>query len=210
MRFTTLSLAAAIVLIPAGLSAQDETSGESGRTTASARIETALATAMETGIPVTLLQGKVDEGKAKGVDMTRIAAAVEARLAALTRAQDAMANAGVVGTTEGELSVAADALQAGVSEAALATVSTTAPQERRAVAIAVLSELVAAGHVPEQALAQVQAALARGPEALANLRAGVGAGAAAEAAGAAGAAGAGVNAGADVPLNPGGNRNPRN
>ena len=136
---------------------------------ADARVHAALETALKAGIPVSLLERKIAEGKAKGVPMDRIAAAVENRLDALTKASEAMAKGGLEHPTEGDLSVAADAVQGGVSATALATISQTAPQDRRAVAIAVLTDLVALGHTPESALEQVQAALARGPEALANL-----------------------------------------
>jgi len=131
------------------------------------RINTALARAREVGIPVALLQSKIAEGKAKGVSLDRIATAVERRQAALERASQAMA--GHEGTGEAELVVAADAVESGVSEAVLTAISETAPRERRAVAIAALTQLVEQGHVPEAALARVQEALARGPEALLNL-----------------------------------------
>jgi hypothetical protein len=192
MRSKTLYLAAALVLSPAALSAQD----------ANARVDAALESAVEAGIPVSLLEQKIAEGKAKGVPMERIAAAVEKRLEALTQARDAMTKAGIESATAGELSVAADAVQGGVSQTALATISQRSSGDNREVAIAVLTDLVAMGHAPEQALVQVEAALARGPEALANLRAesagqvgaqgggGIGAGAGA------GAAGGGVQVGA--------------
>jgi hypothetical protein len=167
MRRKTLFLAAALALAPAVLAAQDSTSAAGGG--ADARVHAALETALAAGIPVSLLERKIAEGKAKGVPMDRIAAAVDARLAALTKAQDALAKGGLQHPSEGELSVAADAVQGGVSATALATISQTAPQDRRAVAIAVLTDLVALGHTPESALEQVQSALARGPEALANL-----------------------------------------
>ena len=176
MRNLALTLAALAVVAPA-IAAQDSTTTTS-TTTANARVETAIQHAMTVGIPVTLLQRKVDEGKAKGVPMDRIAVAVENRLAALTRARDAMLSAGLTHTTEGQLSVAADAVQAGVSQSALAAVSHSAPEERRTVAIAVLTQLVASGQLPDQAVAHVQAAIARGPEALANLCAQAGAGSA--------------------------------
>lgn len=182
MRISTLCLTALIALAPAALAAQDE--GPTGRVNAT------LDAAVDAGIPVALLERKIAEGRAKGIPMERIAAAVEARLAALTQARTALVDAGLESTTEGELSVAADALQGGVSAAALAAIAGSAPEERRAVAIAVLSELVASGQVPDQAVSRVQAALSAGPEALANLRpaggadAGVGVG-----------AGAGVGAG---------------
>lgn len=169
MRCNMLSLAAVLALAPVALSAQDSTAATG--TGAGARVETALETAVEAGIPVSLLERKVAEGKAKGVPMERIAGAVEKRLDALMTARDAMTKAGLQSTTEGELSVAADAVQGGVSQTALATISQTAPQDRRTVAIAVLTDLVALGHASDRALTQVQAALSRGPEALANLRA---------------------------------------
>jgi hypothetical protein len=130
--------------------------------------------------------------------MERIAAAVEKRLDALVKARDAMTKGGLESTTEGELSVAADAVQGGVSQTALATISQSAPQDRRAVAIAVLTDLVTLGHASEQALTQVQTALSRGPEALANLRAESAAGlqATGGVGGDPGAGGAGVQVGA--------------
>ena len=179
MRTTTFYLTALLAVAPAVLGAQDSTA-------TSARVNATLDAALEAGIPVSLLERKIAEGRAKGVPMERIAIAVENRLEALTTARGALVDAGLTSTTEGELSVAADAVQAGVSSTALATIGSTAPQERRAVAIAVLAELVAAGHASSQALVQVQEALKAGPEALANLRVG---------AGASGGVGAGVGAG---------------
>jgi zinc transporter ZupT len=85
-----------------------------------ARVQAALGTALDAGIPVSLLERKVAEGKAKGVPMARIAAAVENRLAALTRAREALRRGRVEASTPADLSIAADAVQAGVSETALA------------------------------------------------------------------------------------------
>jgi hypothetical protein len=123
---------------------------------------------------------------------------VEKRLTALVQARDAMTKAGLESTTEGELSVAADAVQGGVSQSALASISHRASDESRAVAIAVLTDLVALGQASERALTRVEAALARGPEALANLRAESAGQAGAEAGvgGIAGGAGVQVGAGA--------------
>lgn len=197
MRNRILPLAALLVLAPAVVTAQDTTS--TGTTTADAQVEATLETALNAGIPVSLLERKVAEGKAKGVPMERIAAAVAARLEALTSARDAIQQAGLTSTTEGELSVAADAVQAGVSQTALTAISASAPQDRRSVAIAVLADLVAQGRGSSQAQAAVEAALARGPEALANLRAGSGAAVQAGGAGATvdaqGAAGATIQLG---------------
>lgn len=131
------------------------------------RINTALARARQVGIPVALLESKIAEGKAKGVSLERIAAAIERREAALERASQAMA--GHQGVGNADLSVGADALESGVSEAVLKAVTETAPRDRRAVAIAALTQLVQIGHVPQAALDRVRDALKRGPEALLNL-----------------------------------------
>jgi hypothetical protein len=130
------------------------------------RINTALARARQVGIPVTLLESKVAEGKAKGVSMDRIAAAVERREAALEKASQALRGEQ---DEAASLSVGADAVESGVSEAVLKAVADNAPRDRRNVAIAALTELVKQGHVPEEALERVREALKRGPDALANL-----------------------------------------
>ena len=208
MRSKTLCLAAALILAPAALLAQDSTTTAGPAAGADARIDAALSTALEAGIPVSLLERKIAEGKAKGVPMDRIASAVQHRLDALTKAQDALEKAGLESTTEGELSVAADAVQGGVSQTALAAISQRSTDGSRAVAIAVLTDLVAQGHASDQALSRVEAALAKGPEALANLSAesaGAGRGQAAAAANVAGGAGGaavqvGAGAGARVEL----------
>jgi hypothetical protein len=165
MRSKTLWIATMLVLAPLGLQAQQ------GAASAEARIEAAMQAAVEAGVPVSLLEQKIAEGKAKGVPMARIAAAVEARQQTLVQARYALEQARLESTTTGELSVAADAVEAGVSQTALIAISETTPQERRAVAIAVLTDLVNLGQASEQALIQVQAAVQRGPEALVNLRA---------------------------------------
>jgi hypothetical protein len=130
------------------------------------RINAAVARARGAGIPAGLLESKLAEGRAKGVSMDRIAAAIERREAVLEKASQALrghqdANA--------SLAVGADAIEAGVSEAVLTAVAEDAPRDRRNVAIAALTELVRQGDVPEAALQRVREALKRGPEALANL-----------------------------------------
>src|SRR5689334_15801808 len=208
MRTMTMCLTAALLIAPAALSAQDSTS--TAKDGSQARLDAALSTALQAGVPVSLLEGKIAEGKAKGAPMDRIAAAVEQRLEALTDAHTALMKAGITSTTDGQLSVAADAVQAGVSQTALVAVSKDASEGTRAVAIAVLTDLVAQGQASAQALEQVQAALAHGPDALANLGAqvagrsqidaGLGAGAAGGAEAHAGAGiGAEVNLGSPKP-----------
>ena len=130
------------------------------------RINTALARARQVGIPVSLLESKIAEGKAKGVSLERIADAVARREAALEKASEALRGQPEAASS---LSVGADAVDAGVSEAALKAIADHAPRDRRNVAIAVLTELVEQGHTPAAALERVTEALKRGPDALANL-----------------------------------------
>jgi hypothetical protein len=130
------------------------------------RITTALARARQVGIPVALLESKIAEGKAKGVSLDRIAAAIERRQAALERANQAL---GGEPDAASSLGVGADAIESGVSEAVLREVAENAPRDRRNVAIAVLTELVKQGYAPEAALGRVRDAVRRGPEALSNL-----------------------------------------
>jgi hypothetical protein len=118
---------------------------------------------------VEVLESKVAEGLAKNVAMARIAIAVENRAQAMERAHAALSRAQQDRPSVQDVAVATDAIEAGVSEAVLETIAETAGAERRTVAIAALGYLVAEGHVPEVALARVQAALAQGGDALANL-----------------------------------------
>lgn len=158
-RNTAVALAL-ISLLPLDLGAQSTGN-------AAHRIDAAMQRAATAGIPVALLQNKINEGRAKGIPAERIAAAVERREAGLSRAQQAMS--GVKNVNAADLAVGADALEAGISVAVLKTISETAPGERRAVAITALTELIEAGHVPDHALERVKEALARGPDALAAL-----------------------------------------
>jgi hypothetical protein len=155
-----VALAAALCALPAAADAQDPQQ----------RIDTARRRAESTGIPVTLLDSKVAEGRAKGVPADRIAAAVERRLVSLSRAREAMAGAPrAAPVSAADLSVGADAIEAGVEPAVLRRITVAAPGNQRAVAIAVLTQLVSTGVSSENALARVTAALARGPEALRRL-----------------------------------------
>lgn len=171
-----LMLIAMMTLVPGAVAAQG--GGVSGEAVAvaqaatpEARIQAALDAAIAAGISTSLLQSKVQEGEAKGVSVTAIAAAVEARLQGLARAKDALGRAGVNAASDGELLVASEALNAGVSEAALIRITREAPGERRAVATAVLTDLVRLGYGNGDAFARVNAALSTGPDALVNLRA---------------------------------------
>ena len=133
------------------------------------RIQAARRQAEQSGIPVSLLDGKVAEGRAKGVPMDRIVAAVERRLQSLERARQAMAGGGRVALRAEDLAVGADALEEGVEPRALGRLAAAAPADRRAMAIAVLTQLVSGGMASERALEQVTARLDDGPEALRRL-----------------------------------------
>lgn len=135
--------------------------------TAQERIDAATGRAQQAGLPLTLLESKIAEGRAKGVPMDRIAAAIERREASLERANQALRSRGDVSTAD--LAVAADAVESGISVSVLQALAESAPRQRRVVAIAALTELVRRGTGPDAALSRVQDALKRGPDALANL-----------------------------------------
>ena len=135
------------------------------------RIATALEQAAEAGVPVALLESKIAEGRAKGVPEARIAAAVEQRLVALQQAQALMrvSDDPADAVSDGDLSLGADALLAGVDGEAISTVARNAPRERLGVAMAVLTELVQLGVASPNALDRVMMALQQGPAALVGL-----------------------------------------
>ena len=164
-RFSCAPMVGLLLLIaPVAASAQTAgaagtVSGRAQTATPQARIEAAMQAAARASVPASLVQSKVDEGRAKHVPEARIAAAVESRVAALVRASEMLQHAAVEAATAGELAVAADALDAGVSESALVDIYRSAPDERRVVAVAVLADMFRLGEEPEPALARVNAAL---------------------------------------------------
>lgn len=168
-----VAIVPALLLVPAALSAQSAEANANTRAQAAtpqARIDAAMAAAARASIPLELIESKIAEGRAKAVAEERIAAAVEARVAGLVRASEALERADIEATSAGQLAVTADALEAGVSESAVVRINREAPQERRAVAVAVLADLVRLGHPADHALTRVSAA-ARSSAALANLHA---------------------------------------
>src|SRR5687768_13292670 len=163
-RYMMLRLLAVLWLalagLPAGAHAQDPQQ----------RIDAARRRAESAGIPVALLDSKVAEGRAKGVPLDRIAVAVERRLGALSRAREAMGAAPRgAPVTAADLSVGADALEAGVEPGVLGRLAAAAPGDHRAMAIAALTHLVSQGESSERALARVTTALRQGPDALRRL-----------------------------------------
>lgn len=149
---------------------QAQGQSQSQARTPQARIDAAMTAAAEANVPVELIRSKVAEGEAKRVPPERIAAAVEARVKSLVHASETMKRADVEASGAGELAVTADALEAGVSEAAVVRISKEAPEERRTVAIAVLADLVRLGNASERAFNRVSAAVTSSA-ALANLHA---------------------------------------
>jgi hypothetical protein len=147
------------LLLPVSLAAQQDPA---------ARVRAAIGRAEAAGIPVSLLEARVAEGRAKGVPMDRIAVAVERRAAALTSARDAMS--GPRALSEGELAAGADAVESGIGGEVLRALIEGARAEDGAVAIAVLTFLHREQGLPvDQALARVKEALSRGPDALRSL-----------------------------------------
>ncbi|MBR9991081.1 MAG: hypothetical protein KFH98_15070 [Gemmatimonadetes bacterium] len=157
MKIILRLLPAILLLLPVPASAQSQDAG----------VQRSLERARLAGIPVELLESKIAEGRAKGVPMDRIADVVERRLQVLQRVRTHIDPRREFSSEE--LGVAGDALTAGVDEAVLRTISESAPRERRAVAIAALSQLVRLGHPSQDALLRVTQALNAGPEALMNL-----------------------------------------
>jgi hypothetical protein len=168
-------LLAAMAFAPITLAAQNQgatasAQGQAQASTPQARIDAAIRAAAQADIPTSLLTSKVSEGRAKNVPQERVAAAVESRLQSLLRASATMERAGLDIGSAADLAVSADALEAGVSENALIRLSRNAPEERRVVAVAVLTDMVRLGQSSESALARVTAAVGTSA-ALANLNA---------------------------------------
>jgi hypothetical protein len=130
---------AALALLPLAVTAQSPEE----------RIHQAMTRAQEVGIPVSLLESKMAEGHAKGVPLDRIAMAIETRLQALERARDVMGR-GAEDLDAAQISVGADALGAGVSEEVLQEMAASSGGERRAVAVAALTQLVLQGSFPRR------------------------------------------------------------
>jgi hypothetical protein len=158
-----LMIAAFGLLAPAALAGQTQADA-----TAEARMQAAIDHALTVGVPASMLEAKIAEGRAKGVSMARIAAAVEHRAQVLTRVQTAF-NARREAVSQSELTAAADAHERGVSVEKITELSAQAGNERSA-ALTVLADLVARGRAPEHALLRVQAALQGGASELARMR----------------------------------------
>jgi hypothetical protein len=201
MRHTFLYVTMFALVVPAAASAQAANASGQGQARAAAaaqargfsdaaagaRAHAAIEHAASVGVPQELLERKITEGRAKGVAEARIAAAVERRAEAMARvltvlqrdnqetARGEASARGQATATAAVLMAATDAHELGVDLNGVAAVHAGAGNDR-AVALSVLADLVADGRTPEHALATVQAALARGGNALVNLGATVPAG----------------------------------
>lgn len=142
--------------------------GRAAAQDATARIDAARRNLAEAGIPTSLIESRIAEGRAKGVSMDRIAAVVERRALALGEARRAMAGANAL--NEADLSAGADAVEAGIDGGSLRAVIDGARTEDRPVAIAVLTYLHREAGIPvNEALRSVRSAMGKGPEALRQL-----------------------------------------
>lgn len=132
-----------------------------------ARIQEALRTAREAGVPAGPVVDKALEGLAKGVPPARLVPAVEAYVGRLTRAAGVLAEE----PRRAEIVAAADALGRGVPEGEIRAVGRAAAGEDRAIALVVLGDLVEMGVPPDRAAGTVRDALSagRGGEALLQL-----------------------------------------
>jgi hypothetical protein len=169
MKTIALSIAG-LMLMMAGPVFGEQTQSGAAAGTPDARINAAMAAAARAQIPVSLLQNKVAEGEAKNVPRERIATAVESRLSGLVRASGVLRAAELNAYSAGELGLMSDALEAGVSESVAIRTMRSAPEERRVVAIAVVTDLVRLGHGSEPAFVRVNSSLSTNT-ALANLQA---------------------------------------
>lgn len=177
MRYRIIIAAIAVAAVPrlataqsSGTTSSAQADGQAQAAAPQARIDAAMHAAAQAGIPSSLLSSKVSEGQAKHVPPARIASAVETRLGSLMRASTALKSAGVSAGDASDLAVSADALEAGVSQSALVSLTRSAPPQRRVVAVAVLADLVRLGQSSDSALARVNSAVTTSA-ALANLNA---------------------------------------
>jgi len=129
-----------------------------------------LAAAQAAGVPASILELKVKEGQAKHVPLVRVASAVEERLQALISADVFLRDLVPERTPPTpELTVAADAILAGIELETLARIHRDTPADQRIVAMSVLAEVVRMGIPPDAAATEVRDAVRSGAEALLGL-----------------------------------------
>jgi hypothetical protein len=127
------------------------------------RILATIADARARELPAVALENRALELAAKGVSPRDIETDLSRRSEGLEKAQAALARGGRPHPSADETEAAASAMSKGVDGRAVTELAKTAPSDRSiAVPIYVLSNLTQNGQGIEQALAQVQAALAAG------------------------------------------------
>jgi hypothetical protein len=134
------------------------------------RIAAALASAAAAGIPSSILELKVKEGEAKNVPMVRVAEAIEDRLQALVAADAFLRDLVPERVPPApELTVAADAILAGIELETLEQLHRETPADQRIVAMSVLAEVVRMGVPVDAAAIEVRDAVRAGADRLLGL-----------------------------------------
>jgi hypothetical protein len=141
LRLSTLLFFLALQQAPAILVAQDPRLAARLDSTARTQVETVVAVARDRGLPVEPLVQKALEGSSKGAPGPRIAAAVKALLADLTRAQQALGR----DAKADELVAGAAALRAGATFEMVGQIRRSPSGGGAAVPLAVFADLVAGG-----------------------------------------------------------------
>lgn len=146
-----LLLSVALLALPASAEAQDARLAERLDAGTAASVQQLVDSAERAGLPTEPLVQKALEGGTLGASGERIVAAVEALHGQLGRARAALGG----DVTEGELTVAAGALRAGLEPTALRRLQSLRSGQPLVVPIAVLTDLVAEGVPPELATRSV-------------------------------------------------------
>lgn len=149
--FRWLVLTALLAFSPALLQGQDRRLSDRLDPVTALSVQRLVDSARAAGLPTEPLVQKALEGSTMGASGDRIRDAVEALLAQLGRAREALGT----GATEGELTAGAGALRAGVSPASLAELHRLRYRQSLVVPIAVLADLVAEGVPAAQATREV-------------------------------------------------------
>lgn len=146
-----LLLFVALLALPVSAGAQDARLAERLDAGTAASVQQLVDSAGRAGLPTEPLVQKALEGGTLGASGERIVAAVEALHGQLGRARAALGG----DVTEGELTVAAGALRAGLEPTALRRLQSLRSGQPLVVPIAVLTDLVAEGVPPELATRSV-------------------------------------------------------
>jgi hypothetical protein len=148
-----LSVLLVLLLLPAGLAAQDHRLIERLDSATALAVQRVVDSAGRAGLPTEPLVQKALEGSTLGAPGDRIEAAVSALHGQLGRAREALGRE----AGEAELTTAAGALRAGLPPSALRRLQSLRSGRPLVVPIAVLTDLVAEGVPPDEATQSVLA-----------------------------------------------------